>query len=581
MPSKEFGQLLKGAINSIAMYDNTNAPVIEDQLGALIGVSGATIQRYKSGHIPPETRTVQILAEAAIKRSYLNREWLQKFLHAARYPGPEKLVDQLCPPETVRKRLPRVYENLPAPIYSQFVMREQVFAEIVEGLNRRSAVVLLASLGGMGKTSLAREIAARCLQGGSDVPQFDAAVWVSDKDRPGTTTLSTVLDTIAQTLDFPGFIQFAHDEKQYEVEQLLRRQRVLLIIDNAETITDGVLLKWILRQLPAPSKALVTAREYRREFRDGAIPIELRGMNDGEAIELIAERLVVLKMDKAVRDLDQLEPLIRVTGGNPKAIEMAMGLLKYQRQPLQQIIDDFYAARGNLFDDLFARAWSLLDEAARRILLVTPLFIDSASEEALATVADVHGFACTRAVEQLADLALLDVQQSDLGRPVRYTTHRLVRAFAGSKLSERKTFENEARERWVDWAFTIIGQIGNCFSDNPQFEIMDFDYRTCFAAIEWAAYHSDRTYMFARLDRSECYYTIRGHWDTMKSIYMLWTKAAQRLLNLVEEFRGIAAYLDMALAQFDISEAEGILSKTAGSGRWLHGDTRPLGQSLG
>jgi hypothetical protein len=27
----------------------------------------------------------------------------------------------------------------------------------------------------------------------------------------------------ARTLDYPGFTQFAHDEKQYEVEQLLRR----------------------------------------------------------------------------------------------------------------------------------------------------------------------------------------------------------------------------------------------------------------------------------------------------------------------------------------------------------------------
>jgi len=224
MPSTDFGRLLKGAINSIATYEGKTAPIIEDELGAQIGLAGATIQRYKTGHLPPEARSVQILAEAAIKRGYLNREWLQRFLHAARYPAPEKLLDQLCPTGTVRERPQRVYENLPPPIYSQFVMRTQAFSEIIDGLNRRSAVVLVASLGGMGKTSLAREIAARCLQGSDDLPQFDAVVWVSDKDRPGTTTFSTVLDTIAQTLDYPGFTQFAHDEKQYEVEQLLRRR---------------------------------------------------------------------------------------------------------------------------------------------------------------------------------------------------------------------------------------------------------------------------------------------------------------------------------------------------------------------
>ncbi len=107
---------------------------------------------------------------------------------------------------------------------------------------------------------------------------FDAAVWVSDKNSPGTTNLSIVLDEIARTLDYPGFTQFEHDEKRREIA-LLRRQRVLVCIDNFETITDGALLAWLLN-LPEPSKALITTREYRREYRRGGWPVELRGMSD-------------------------------------------------------------------------------------------------------------------------------------------------------------------------------------------------------------------------------------------------------------------------------------------------------------
>src|SRR4029079_6865674 len=105
----------------------------------------------------------------------------------------DKLLDQLCPIGPVRPRPPRIYENLPAPTYSQFVMRELAFGEVVDGLQQRSAVVLIVGLGGNGKTSLAREVAARCLQDDGDVSRFDAVVWVSDKDRPGTTNLSVVL----------------------------------------------------------------------------------------------------------------------------------------------------------------------------------------------------------------------------------------------------------------------------------------------------------------------------------------------------------------------------------------------------
>lgn len=62
-------------------------------------------------------------------------------------------------------------------------------------------------MGGNGKTSLAREVAFQCLQDEGHAPRFDAVVLVSDKDNPGTTNHSTVLDTIARALGYPGFTQ--------------------------------------------------------------------------------------------------------------------------------------------------------------------------------------------------------------------------------------------------------------------------------------------------------------------------------------------------------------------------------------
>ncbi|MCW5854254.1 MAG: hypothetical protein KIT87_29570, partial [Anaerolineae bacterium] len=40
-------------------------------------------------------RTIQMLAEAAVRRGYLGRAWLQRFLQAARYPTPDLLLAQL------------------------------------------------------------------------------------------------------------------------------------------------------------------------------------------------------------------------------------------------------------------------------------------------------------------------------------------------------------------------------------------------------------------------------------------------------------------------------------------------------
>src|SRR5689334_10816695 len=94
--SETFGRLLKGAINSIAAYEGKTAPAIEDELGEQIGVAGSTIQRYKAGYLPTEHRVVQILVEAAVRRGYLSRAWLTRFLQAARYPNSDALTAQLA-----------------------------------------------------------------------------------------------------------------------------------------------------------------------------------------------------------------------------------------------------------------------------------------------------------------------------------------------------------------------------------------------------------------------------------------------------------------------------------------------------
>lgn len=557
--NETFGRLLKAAISSIANCEGKTAPIIEDELGAQIGIAGKSIQRYKTGHLPPDPRTVQILAEAGVQRGFMNRDWLQNFLHAARYPFAEKLLDQLCPAPATRPRPPRVYENLPAPTYSQFVMRPQAFAEVLDGLGQRSAAVLIVGLGGNGKTSLAREMAARCLRNDAEAPRFDAVVWVSDKDRPGTTNLSTVLDTIARTLDYPGFTQFAHEEKRDEVEQLLRRQKTLLVIDNFETIADGALLTWLLR-LPEPSKALITTREYRREWRS-SWPVELRGMSEAEAWELISERARALKVERLVGDRTQLEPLLAATGGNPKALTMTMGLLKYERRPLQLIVDDLYAARGDLFHDLFARAWALLDEAARRVLLVATFFPSSANGAALSATADVPGFAFDRAVERLADLALLDVQQEHLNSVPRYMLHPLVRAFAAAHLAEQPGFEAGARERWAADLEARAHQAMalHPYADLALLEESDLAAR---AFLEWADRTARWTSFLAVYHRISSLWSIRGLFDVREHFTGRAIAAAraagqiEQMVRLLASLARLKSYLgDQAAAERCLAEA--------------------------
>jgi tetratricopeptide (TPR) repeat protein len=554
-----FGRLLKAGISSIANIEGTTAPVVEDDLGHQIGLAGYTIQRYKAGNLPPDVRTVQILAEACVRRGLLGRPWLERFLYTAQYPAPDSVLDQLCPAAPARPRVPRVYENLPAPTYSQFVMREQTFAEVVDGLKQRSAVVLVVGLGGNGKTSLVREVAWHCLAGTGDAPRFDAAVWVSDHDRPGTTNQSIVLDEIARTLDYPGFTQFAHEEKQREVEQLLKRQKILLIVDNFETITDGALLAWLLR-LPEPSKALITTRTRQRDFWSCWL-VELRGMSEREAQQLIVQRLRALRLDHFIGDLASFEPLIAVTGGNPKALEIALGLIKYSHRALPQIVDDLAAGRDALFDDLFAHAWSLLDEPARRMLMALTLFPASASGQALSATADVQTYAFDRALERLADLGLIDVQQLDLNRPPRYTLHPLVRAFAAAQLAEQPSVAEHARDRWVAWYLQLADQVGFCWNDLGRLELLDSEHETMQAAISWTFEHKRYAEAIRLIEGVRYYYNVRGLWDERLSINRMRAEAARRLGDCANQALALAHHVEIRSKQGNLAEAQACLAQ--------------------
>ncbi len=495
--NKAFGRLLSMAVSGIALYEGKTMAAIEDELGAQAHVAGTTIQRYKAGHIPPEPLLIELLAEAGVTRGRLSQRWLEEFLAAAWYPAPTRISDRLFPPAQARPRPPRVCENLPAPTYNQFVRRAEAFAEVMDGLHQRSAAVVISGLGGNGKTSLVREVATHCLHASGDEPEFDAAVWVSDKDNPGTTTLSKTLDEIARTLGYPGFVEFSHDEKLREIGQLLRHQRVLLIVDNFETVADRALADWLLR-LPEPSKVLITSRESRRELR-GGWPIELRGMREPEAQELIAQRLRMLQLDKKVTAPAEFEPLVAVTGGNPKAIEIALGLVKHERRPLQQVIDDLLMARGDLFDDLFARAWMLLEGAERRIAMIATLFPGSASGEALAVTADTQGFSFHRAIERLTDLSLLDVEHLDLSTAPRYLLHPLVRAYMTRKLGEEPEIEVQARRRWCSYFIDFLNRHAirekpserywNSLSTNRSLLVIHQEWQNLQSVLEWVDQH--------------------------------------------------------------------------------------------
>ena len=89
-------------------------------------------------------------------------------------------------------------------------------------------------------------MAHRCLPGPelAIAEPFDGVVWTSARDQADfDLSLDQVLDTMVHVLDYPYLTQLQSEEKVKAVDKLLRRQRILVIVDNFETITDMALVR--------------------------------------------------------------------------------------------------------------------------------------------------------------------------------------------------------------------------------------------------------------------------------------------------------------------------------------------------
>ena len=223
------------------------------------------------------------------------------------------------------------------PRRSPFVGREAEKAQVHEALLADGYLVSIEGIGGIGKSSLALQVAHECLQAGlagreaKNIATFEGVIWVTAKDQE--LNLDGMLNTVARTLEYVGIAQQPLEEKQVAVQKLLRAKRCLLILDNYETVTDAGVHQF-LKELPEPSKALITTRT---QNTPQAHIVSLHGMTQAEALALIrsdGQRLglpAVAQADEAV-----LVRLYEATDGAPLALKWAMGQIKQKGQSLVQ-----------------------------------------------------------------------------------------------------------------------------------------------------------------------------------------------------------------------------------------------------
>jgi tetratricopeptide (TPR) repeat protein len=515
MPRNErFGKLLSEGIISVSMRKDKTVKAVEQEIAQELGFASHTVERWRRGYIPKEPEQVAFLIQYCVKNGRVDRSWAESMLIQARYYDRETLLKELFRNTTQHHELPAVYQNLPSR-HGDFLGRSKDIERVLYGLASRYHLISIEGMGGIGKTTLAIEVAHKCLiMPSTPLEQsFEGIVWVSAKAHPEKKLwLNEVLDTTARVLDYLFITQLEPEQKRFEVNKLLRTHRVLLIIDNFETIEDPDLEQWMREEVPEPSKVLITSRHTQMR---SVWPIHLQGLEVAEALELIrrhAERLNLWAVE--VADQKLLLPLIEVTEGNPKAIEMALGHIKYSGLNLEEIVNHLHNAHqtvNDIFSFLFLHTWDVLTEDARSVLLVISFFGETASKEALGAAADLTGYRLDKALGQLVEMSLLDAKD-DIGKiPQRYSIHPLIRAFANDQLRKIPQWRHDAQQRWVTWYRKFLSQYDPNNEDWPTYAILDEERDNVLTLLEWSIAANHGT-LLPVMQSFWNYLYIRGYW---------------------------------------------------------------------
>ena len=200
---------------------------------------------------------------------------------------------------------PGVPHNLPLPDFDDtgFLGRKKKVKELIQACLGPYPVITIVGEGGQGKTALALKVAYDLLDK-DDLP-FDTIVWTSAKTSE--LTVGEIKRIEGALSDSLGLLSHATEQlappHQWEdpvdeLLQYLKEFRVLLILDNLETVLDKR-IRTFFEKLPTGSKVLVTSRIGVGAFD---YPIRLSALSVGEAGHL-------LRAYSRFRDVTMLEKI--------------------------------------------------------------------------------------------------------------------------------------------------------------------------------------------------------------------------------------------------------------------------------
>lgn len=360
--------------------------------------------------------------------------------------------------------------NLPLADYEfegGFVGRTDDYDNIFKMLKSdRFHVITVAGAGGVGKSSLVLKLVKEVSR--SSIIKYDFIVWVSAKENklsylgiediePTLKNYEELLDTILTVLGFnPSDYAGDVEKKESDINSLFDMcDKVLIVIDNLETITDERIINFIIDYHPNVYFIITSRRGLGQVERR----YDLKELKEKDAIHLfrvICEEKNLLNLKKA--DEKTISKYVNKVFCYPLAIKWVLGQAALGKD-ISLIIDSINEESSDISKFCFEQVFSELSENAQKILYALCLESDAVMQGTLKYIANMNDNDFEDTIRDLLIVSLILPEQRVNKETSEINSYfsllPLTRGYVKVQLDNNKEIKAQIQERMITVENTI------------------------------------------------------------------------------------------------------------------------------